>query len=77
MLDICLEFNMQLVANDKANKFENQTNSFFMAANLGLHTLIFLEQIEQVPPEQLEEGKKDFDAQKRSTFFQQLTTMVW
>lgn len=43
MLDICLEFNMQLVANDKANKFENQTNSFFMAANLGLHTLIFLE----------------------------------
>jgi len=33
--------------------------------------------MEQVPPEQLEEGKKDFDAEKRANFFKQLTTMVW
>ena len=77
MLEICIKYNMELVANDKAKKFENQTNSFFMAANVGLHTLIFLEQMEQVPPEQLEEGKKDFDAEKRANFFKQLTTMVW
>jgi hypothetical protein len=43
MFDICLKYNKELISNDKAKKFENQTNSFFMAANVGLHTLIFLE----------------------------------
>jgi len=35
-----------------------------MAASVGLNTLLFLEQIENLPAEQ-EEGKKDFEAEKR------------
>ena len=64
MLDKSLEFNKNLLAADKQKKFEQQTNSFFMAASVGLNTLLFLEQMENLPAEQ-EEGKKDFEAEKR------------
>lgn len=67
---------MDLVNADKTKKFENNTNSFFMSASVGLYTLIFLEKIENVPPEPIEEGKKDVDEKQRKALFADLTSMI-
>jgi hypothetical protein len=64
-----------VVEGDKERKFEQQTNSFFMAASVGITTLIFLEKMEQIPPE-IEEGKKDVEADRRLAIFDELAKMV-
>lgn len=46
-----------------------------MAASVGLATLTFLEKIERIPPE-MEEGKKDFDAEARMAQFFELGSLV-
>lgn len=46
-----------------------------MAASVGLTTLVFLEKMEQIPPE-MEEGKKDVEADRRLAIFEELAKMV-
>lgn len=46
-----------------------------MAASVGITTLIFLEKMEQIPPE-IEEGKKDVEADRRLAIFDELAKIV-
>ena len=46
-----------------------------MAASVGLYTLLIWEKMEQIPPE-MEEGKKDFDAEMRKACFEELAMLV-
>jgi len=46
-----------------------------MAASIGLYTLLIWEKIEQIPAE-MEEGKKDFDRERRKACFEDITMLV-
>ena len=65
MFNQTIAYNAELLKQDVGKKFEQHTNSFFMAASVGLNTLLFLEKMEHIPAE-IEEGKKDYEAPLRN-----------
>jgi hypothetical protein len=46
-----IAYNLEVLKKDVDKKFEQHTNSFFMAASVGLNTLLFLEKMEHIPAE--------------------------
>lgn len=76
LYDASIAYNLDLVKKDVGKKFEQHTNSFFMAASVGLNTLLFLEKMEHVPPE-VGADKKDYEAPLRNVMFEEISQIVF
>lgn len=73
-LDKAIAYNAEVLASDAKKRFEQNTNSFFMAASVGFYTMLILEKMEQIPPE-VEEGK-DLQADLREETLAQVAKQV-